>query len=142
MRETDGQTPAGEGSPNSGGAMDTLKTACAAISAVVAAFLAFAVVCTVASQGADLIIAESGSTRATIVVRAGAGTWEQKAAADLQRYIGLMTGAEPRLSATIPGGNDPVLLVGASALAAEPGLREALQRVQKRDALIRSDAVV
>src|SRR5215207_5135713 len=102
--------------------MRTLKTACAAILVFVSALFGFAVACTAAS-GADLIVAEKGSTRPTIVVRAGAGTWEQKAAVDLQKYIALMTGTEPRLSATVPGGGDPVLLVGESALAAEPSLR-------------------
>src|SRR3954454_8716030 len=122
--------------------MKALKAVCATFVVVVSADFAFAAGCVAASPDADLIIADIGSTRATIVVRAGAGTWEQKAAADLQRYIGLMTGVEPRISATVPGGNDPVLLVGESALGAEPGLRDALQRRQKRDALVRSDAVI
>src|SRR3954447_7720114 len=122
--------------------MKALKAACATFVVIVSAAFGFAAACAVASRDADLIIAENGSTRTTIVVRAGAGTWEQKAAADLQRYIGLMTGVQPPIAAAIPGGNDPVLLVGESALVAEPGLRQALQRRQKRDALVRSDAVI
>src|SRR4051812_47799458 len=112
------------------------KSACATFLVIVSAAFGFAGACVAASPDADLIIAENGSTRPTIVVRAGAGTWEQKAAADLQKYIGLMTGVEPPLSTIVPGGNDPVLLVGESALVAEPGLRPALQRRQKRDALV------
>src|SRR4051812_8531444 len=118
------------------------KSACATFLVIVSAAFGFAGACVAASPDADLIIAENGATRATIVVRAGAGTWEQKAAADLQKYIGLMTGVEPPLSTIVPGGNDPVLLVGESALVAEPGLRPALQRRQRRDALVRSDAVI
>ena len=117
-----------------------LKTACTAILMVVSASFVFA--CMAASQGPDLVVAENGSTRAIIVVRANAGSWEQKAGADLQKYIKLMTGAEPAILDTAPGGANPVLLVGEAALVIEPSLGEALQRIKKRDALVRADAVV
>ena len=120
--------------------MKALKTACATFLVIVSAAFGLAAACAAASRDAELIISENGSTRATIVVRAGAGTWEQKAAADLKKYIGLMTGVEPPISTVVPGGSDPVLLVGESALVAEPDLRQALLRGQKRDALVRSDA--
>src|SRR5215212_9614512 len=81
------------------------------------------------SGNGDLVIAQNGGTEATIVAVADPGTWESRAVADLQKYIGLMSGARPRISNAIPGASAPVLLVGQAALQAEPALRNALNGV-------------
>ena len=90
----------------------------------------------------DLVIAQNGGTKATIVAVADPGTWEGRAVADLQKYIGLMSGARPRISNAIPSTRAPVLLVGRAALQAEPALRTALEAVQKKNPVVRADAVV
>lgn len=101
-----------------------------------------------AQSPGDLVIAQNGKTRAQVVVSAGAGTWERQAGADLQKYIALMTGAEPALAdapASIGAAlraDTPVLIVGQEALKADPSLRAALDRVQKKNPVARADAVV
>src|SRR5829696_6653803 len=94
------------------------------------------------SGNGDLVIAQNGGTEATIVAVADPGIWEGRAVADLQKYIGLMSGARRRISNAIPGASAPVLLVGRAALQAEPALRSALEAVQKRNPVVRADAVV
>src|SRR4051812_43326656 len=71
----------------------------------------------------DLVIAQNGRTEATIVAVTNPGTWEGRAVADLQKYIGLMSGVRPSISTAIPGASAPVLLVGRAALQADPTLR-------------------
>lgn len=96
----------------------------------------------------DLIIAAGGKTQATVVVSPKAGTWEKKAAGDLVEMIQLMSGAKPGLAnseadiATALKGTGPLLVVGQEALKAEPALQKELDRVAKKDALLRSDAIV
>src|SRR3954466_15206648 len=68
----------------------------------------------------DLVIAQNGGTEATIVAVADPGAWEGRAVADLQKCIGLMSDARPRISNAIPGARAPVLLVGQAALQADP----------------------
>ena len=46
----------------------------------------------------ELLIAEGGRTAAAAVVSPEAGRWEKRAAADLVKYIQLMTGAAPELA--------------------------------------------
>lgn len=101
-----------------------------------------------ASRPADLIIAASGQTRATVVVSANAGPWEKRAAQDLVRYIHLMTHARPALveegeaSRQALRGAGPVLVVGQAALAMAPDLRAELKRVAKPRPVLRADAIV
>src|SRR5215204_5695513 len=115
---------------------------------VLAAFLAMCLHAPARAQVAgrsgtdDLVIAQNGRTEATIVAVADPGTWEGRAVADLQKYIGLMIGAQPHISNSIPGESAPVLLVGRAALQAEPTLRNALEAVRKKDPAVRADAVV
>src|SRR5581483_3905096 len=91
--------------------------------------------------GGDLVIAEKGKAHAAVVVEAKAGPWEKRAADDLARFIGLMTGAKPAIVNTLPA-DAPALVVGGAALAAEPGLRQALERVAKKEPVLRADAIV
>ncbi len=96
----------------------------------------------------DLVIAERGVTSATVVVAPDAGPYEAMAAADLVKYIGLMTGARPALAtnsgaiAAALRGAAPVLLVGAEALKAAPGLRPRLAAAAKPRPVLRADAIV
>lgn len=96
----------------------------------------------------DLVIAAEGKTTATILVGADAGEWEKKAAADLVLYIERMTGAKPALADTDEAAKaaltakSPLLLVGSVALKTEPGLKAALEKVVKKDPVIRGDAII
>src|SRR3954464_1011294 len=88
--------------------------------------------------GDDLVIAEAGKpAAATVVVAPGAGEWERRAATDLVRYVGLITGTEPKLADTAEAGagalkgTAPVIVVGQAAISAEPSLKAALERVAK-----------
>ena len=72
----------------------------------------------------DLVIADGGRTAAVAVVAPGLsrGSWEYRAAADLVKYIEMMSGAKPELADTREKidsalqGDGPVLLVGSEAL--------------------------
>ena len=94
-----------------------------------------------------LKVVEDGKTKAVVVVDAKAGKWEKRAAADLVRYIELMTGAEPAVANTdamIEAAlktDVPLLIVGAAALKADPTLAEQLARVGK-EPVLRKDAVI
>ncbi len=97
--------------------------------------------------GEELLIAADGRTAAVVVVSPAAGAWEKRAAADLAKYVGLMTGAAPRVADTSDGvaaalkADGPLLVVGRAALDADPGLKDALARVAKPAPLLRADAV-
>lgn len=101
-----------------------------------------------AADGGDLIVADKGKTTAVVVVSPTAGAWEKKAAEDLVLYIGLITGAKPPLVNTEPAvaaalkSDAPLLIVGSVALAADPSLRPALDKVAKKDPVLRADAIV
>jgi hypothetical protein len=96
----------------------------------------------------ELVIAADGKTAAVVLVSPAAGTWEKRAAADLAKYIGAMTGATPKVADTAEAavaalnGDGPVLVVGRAALVANPALRDALAKVAKPKPLLRADAVV
>ena len=95
-----------------------------------------------------LTVAGGGKTDAVVVVSPEAGKWERQAATDLVKYIGLLSGAEPKLAdqpesiAAALAGAAPALVVGGQALAADPSLRGELARVAKKDPVLRSDAIV
>lgn len=109
------------------------------------------------AQGeAEIFIADKGATQAIVVTDAPAKPlpapavsrdWERRAATDLVKYIGLMTGAQPALADTPEAidaalkGTAPVFMVGEKALAAEPGLKKALAQVAKPDPVLRADAI-
>ncbi|UCF41787.1 MAG: DUF4838 domain-containing protein, partial [Gemmatimonadota bacterium] len=89
------------------------------------------------------MVAASGKTDATVVVAPDAGTSEKLAAADLARYIGLMSGATPKVAGPEAlGSKDPLLVVGAEALKAKPELKARLAKVAKQAPLLRADAIV
>ncbi len=100
------------------------------------------------AAGDNLVIADKGKTSAVVVISPKAGTWEKRAAEDLVHFIGLMTGAKPALANTEAAaanalrGNAPTLVVGSAALAVEPSLRQALDKVAKKDPVLRADAIV
>lgn len=101
-----------------------------------------------AADDADLVIADGGKTTAIVVVSPKAGTWEKNAASDLVKYIELLSGAKPALAETDEAGANalkgkaPTLVVGSAALAAEPSLQAALQKVAKKDPVLRADAIL
>lgn len=100
----------------------------------------FVLLTRLSASAEELVIAENGTSAATIVVAARAGEWEKHAAADLAHYIQQMSGAKPGI-ANAPGAG-PVIFVGSAALDAEPALKEALAAVAKKNPLIRADAIV
>ncbi len=90
----------------------------------------------------DLIIAQNRQSAASVVVAANAGTWEKQAAADLVKYIEMMSGAKVQLvNGAIPAAG-PVLVVGRTALEAEASLVPALAKITKQNPIVRADAVV
>ncbi|MGE0608243.1 MAG: DUF4838 domain-containing protein [Pirellulales bacterium] len=100
-------------------------------------------------RGADpLVLAERGKPAATVVVSPQAGPWEKRAADEMVRCIGLMTGSTAPLAAddaaiqAALAGQGPVLIVGQQALAADATLNAALGKVAKATPVLRSDAIV
>jgi hypothetical protein len=97
---------------------------------------------------AELLIAEGGTTRATVVVAPDAGEWERRGADDLATYIERMCGARPALAedahaiAAALKQSTPLLIVGRAALAAEPALQTTLDRTAKPNPVLRADAIV
>ena len=116
----------------------------------------------------ELVVAAKGKTEAVVVVSPEAGLPESKgqdggvvrgldasgkrnnewlAAADLVKYIELMTGAKPRLAATREEidaalkGKAPVILVGEEALRAKPGLAQRIRAAAKPNPLLVADAI-
>ena len=98
-------------------------------------------------SGDDLTIAANGNTSAVIVVSPGADPQEKLAASDLAQYIGLMSGAKPRIANTRQAIADalssmkPVLIVGEQALKMQPELRAALGAVLKKKPHLRSAGI-
>jgi hypothetical protein len=97
---------------------------------------------------ADLVVANGGRSEAVVVVSPMAGPWEKRAAADLAKYIGKISGATPKVADTAEAvaaamkAATPVLIVGEAALAANPALKSSLSKVAKPNPLLRADAVV
>jgi hypothetical protein len=99
------------------------------------------------AAAADLVIADRGTTRAVVAVSPKAGRWEKQAAGDLVHYVARMSGARPALADTDAAvaaalkSTDPVLVVGALALQADPSLAGALARVARKEPVLRADAI-
>jgi hypothetical protein len=116
----------------------------------------------------ELVVAAKGKTEAVVVVSPEAGLPESKdqdgnlvrgldaggkrnhewlAAADLVKYIEMMTGAKPRLAATRAEidaalqGKSPVILVGEEALRAKPDLAQRIRAAAKPNPLLAADAI-
>ncbi len=114
--------------------------------AVPLAALAFVLPST-AQPPAPLVVAGDGKAPAVVVVSPTAGPWEKKAAAEVVRCVGLMTGTEPKLAdtadavdAAIKGGGR-VIVVGVAALKIDPSLAAALAKVAKMEPVLRADAI-
>jgi hypothetical protein len=91
-------------------------------------------------ESSELLIASQGTSRAVIVVAAGAGKWERRAADDLKKYVALMTGAHIPIVNSVDN-TRPNILVGKVALANDPLTRAALLRTAKKNPVYRSDAI-
>ena len=101
-----------------------------------------------ASAAEDLVISTGGRTDAVVVVSPDAGDFERRAADDLAKYIGMMSGDQPAVAsseATISAameGTRPLLLVGQQALELKPVLNDAVNAVLKKDPHLRTDGIV
>src|SRR5688572_860927 len=102
---------------------------------------------TAAQPAAPLVVAAPGKAPPVVVVSPTAGPWEKKAAAEVVRCVGLMTGTEPKLAntadavdAAIKGGGR-VIVVGGAALKVDPSLAAALAKVAKKEPVLRADAI-
>jgi hypothetical protein len=136
----------------------------------VIAAVAMAAALSAAARAAEreLVVASGGRTAAVVVVSPLAGLPETKgkdgaasraldvkgarnaewlAAVDLAKYIGLMTGAQPRLAATREDiaaamkGTAPVFVVGEEALAAKPAFAASIRAKVKPNPVLRADAI-
>lgn len=95
-----------------------------------------------------LSIVHSGQSTAMILIDPSASEPEKAAAADLQSTIEKMTGAKVRVLADAGenqkalASSQPLLIVGQLALSLEPTLQGLLDRTQKPNPVLRSDAIV
>jgi hypothetical protein len=90
-------------------------------------------------------IVQDGRGVATVYVSAAAGELEKAAAADLVKYIEMMSGARLPLMVVPQGAlapTGPALLVGKVALDEDPTLEGSLRSAAKKDPLINADAIV
>jgi hypothetical protein len=95
-----------------------------------------------------LAITKDGGSDAVIVQSPKAGAIEKQAAADLAKYIKLMSGAEPPIvsspeetKAALASG-DPVLVLGQAAFEAKPALAGKLAAVLKKKPHLRDDGIL
>lgn len=87
-----------------------------------------------------LLLARNGTAFVSIVLAAAPGVWERRAAEDLARYIGLMTGARPPVVREAVEGA-PSIHVGEAALRADPSLVATLARAKKQKPAVQADAI-
>lgn len=112
-----------------------------------AVFTAAAFIAHPAAAQDVLKVVDDGKTKTVVVVDAKAGRWEKQAAADLVKYIEVMSGAKPALADTEAAAaaalktDAPLIIVGGAALAADPTLQQALAKVAKKDPVLRADAI-
>lgn len=85
------------------------------------------------------LVAGAAAEPLEVSVRADAGPWEKRAAADLSHYIGKMTGQPARAPRHTPA---PGVVVGELALQLRPELRQRLARVAKARPEVQADAIV
>lgn len=95
---------------------------------------------------AELVVVGEGRPAPRVVVKADAGVWEKRAAADLADYIARMTGTNAQAVAASPEAlaekDAALLVVGGAAIEAEPSLADALSKAAKPKPLLRADAIV
>jgi len=95
-----------------------------------------------------LEIVKSGQSTAVILIDPAASEMEKAAAADLQSTIAKMTGvkldvlSEPVENQKALDSSAPVIILGQLALSLDPTLQESLQKTQKPNPVLRSDAIV
>ncbi|MFM2012789.1 MAG: hypothetical protein RLZZ396_1573, partial [Planctomycetota bacterium] len=95
-----------------------------------------------------LAIVKSGQSTAVILIDPAASEMEKAAAADLQSTIAKMTGvkldvlSEPVENQKALDSSAPVIILGQLALSLDPTLLESLQKTQKPNPVLRSDAIV
>jgi len=95
----------------------------------------------------NLAIVTDGQTQAVIAVSPAAGPNESLAAADLAKYIKLMTGATLTTANTREtidaalNGNAPVLVLGQEALAAKPAFAAKIRAAVKKNPVLAADAI-
>lgn len=87
-----------------------------------------------------LKVVQDGRALASVVVAPDAGELEKAAAADLVKYVELMTGARLPVQATAPDG--PAIFVGKAALAQDGTLAARLRAAAKKNPLVNADAIV
>jgi len=93
------------------------------------------------ARAAELVLVQDGKTTARIVSAEGAGPGEKMAAADLQKYIEMMSGAKPEI--VVDGAGDaPAIFVGSAAIKAQPKLQADLDKTAKKNPTLRADAIV
>lgn len=96
----------------------------------------------------DLLVADAGGAKATVVVAPSAGKLEKQAATDLVKYVELMTGAKLALADTAETAaaalkaKTPMFIVGEEALKADASLKTALAKAAKPNPTLRADAFV
>src|SRR3954469_23861539 len=86
-----------------------------------------------------------GRPIASVVVAADAGEEEKRGAADLLKYVEMMTGARLPLAvleAGRPLPSGPAIVLGKAALAADASLQRRLAAVAKKNPLVNADAIV
>lgn len=112
------------------------------------ALCAHAQIAGVPLAGGNLAVVTAGKSEAIIYHAPGLDqkSWEYRAAADLAKYIEMMTGAKPTLAETTTKFNlvmdTPIFYVGSAALKAKPELQKSLGRVAKQNPVLRADAIV
>lgn len=92
----------------------------------------------------DLVIVRDGLAIASIVISSDSGELEKIAAADLAKYIEMMSGAKPVLlvlptGATAPLG--PAIIIGTAALSEDRSLQRALAGAAKKNPFTEADAI-
>ena len=92
------------------------------------------------SAAAPLIL-NDGKKSAAILLSSRAGAWERRAADDLARCMGLMTGLRPEIVQQLPVGV-PAIVVGTAAIAANPSFKKILAFAEKPHPVAQSDAIL
>lgn len=97
------------------------------------------------AQTTPLQIVQDGRALASVVVAADAGEQEQAGAADLVKYVEMMSGTRLPMvmvpaGARAPAG--PALVVGKAALAEDSSLAARLRTAAKKNPVVNADAIV
>ncbi len=138
------------------------------IRVIVAGLLAASLAAGATAVEPELVVAAKGKIAAVVIVSPEAGLPESKdqdggtvrgldasgkrnnewlAAADLVKYIEMITGAKPQLAASREEidaalkGKAPVILVGAEALREKPDLSQRIRAAAKPNPLLAADAI-